>query len=226
MAFDMQKHLIKVQGGREYLPVAARLVWFREEHKDWGIETDVLELNHERQFAVFRARIYNADGRLMATGTKKEDAKGFGDYLEKAETGSVGRALALCGYGTQFTPELDEGADRQHTPPPRREERSAPAQAPAQPAQAAQAYQENGAAARAKPLDEKVFYDPREEVAPAEARVRAMKMFGQMDAKIKTEWLDYLKRTYDAPALGRVSEDAICEVYSNMAAADGAAARP
>ena len=113
MAFDFKRHLIKVQGGRSYLPVSARLVWFREEHADWGIETEVVEIDHEKQYAVFRARIYNADGKLMATGTKKEDVKGFGDFIEKAETGAVGRALALCGFGTQFSPELDEvGAGR------------------------------------------------------------------------------------------------------------------
>lgn len=108
MAFDFKRHLIKVQGGRSYLPVSARLIWFRSEHPDWGIETEAVEMNHEKQYAVFRARIYNEDGKLMAMGTKKEDVKGFGDFIEKAETGSVGRALAMCGYGTQFSPELDE----------------------------------------------------------------------------------------------------------------------
>lgn len=108
MAFDFKRHLIKVQGGRTYLPVSARIVWFRQEHPDWTIETEMVELNHEKQYAIFRARISDGDGRLMATGTKKEDVKGFGDYLEKAETGSVGRALALCGFGTQFSPEMDE----------------------------------------------------------------------------------------------------------------------
>ena len=108
MAFDFKKSLIKVQGGRTYLPVSARIVWFREEHPDWGIHTEAVEINHEKQYAIFKATIYNAEGMIMAMGTKKEDVKGFGDYIEKAETGSVGRALALCGFGTQFSPELDE----------------------------------------------------------------------------------------------------------------------
>ncbi len=108
MAFDFKKSLIKVQGGQTYLPVSARIVWFRQEHPDWGIHTEPVEINHEKQYAVFRATIYNADGKLMATGTKKEDVKGFGDFMEKAETGAVGRALALCGFGTQFSPDLDE----------------------------------------------------------------------------------------------------------------------
>ena len=85
MAFDFKRHLIKVQGGRTYLPVSARIVWFREQHPDWGIITEAMEINHEKQYAVFRATVFNAEGKIMATGTKKEDVKGFGDYLEKAE---------------------------------------------------------------------------------------------------------------------------------------------
>ncbi len=44
-------------------------------------------------------------------------------HLEKSETGAIGRALALCGFGTQFTPELDEGerlADSPLQSPPSR----------------------------------------------------------------------------------------------------------
>jgi len=85
MAFEFKRHLIKVQGGRTDLPVSARIVWFREEHPDWSIETEAVEINHEKQYAIFRARICDGDGKLMGTGTKKEDVKGFGDYIEKAE---------------------------------------------------------------------------------------------------------------------------------------------
>lgn len=108
MTFDPKKYVIRVQGGREYLPVAARLVWFRGEHPDWGIVTNPVEINMEKQYAIFGCSIFNADGKLMATATKMEDVRGFPDFLEKAETGSVGRALAYCGYGTQFAPELEE----------------------------------------------------------------------------------------------------------------------
>ena len=37
-----------------------------------------------------------------------EKAASFPDYVEKAETGAIGRALAALGYGTQFAPELNE----------------------------------------------------------------------------------------------------------------------
>ena len=52
MPFDVKKHLIKVQGGRDYLPVAYRLVWFREERPDWGIETQPVSIDCERGVAV------------------------------------------------------------------------------------------------------------------------------------------------------------------------------
>lgn len=114
MSFDPKRHTIKVQGGREYLPVSARLVWFRSEHPDWGIVTSPVEINlhpegNRPPYAIFSATIFNAEGKVMATATKMEDQRGFGDFLEKAETGAVGRALAYVGFGTQFAPELEEG---------------------------------------------------------------------------------------------------------------------
>lgn len=126
MAFDPKRYVIKVQGGRDYLPVSARLIWFRSEHPDWGIVTEMVELDHEKQYAIFRATIFNEEGRLIATATKKEDVRGFGDYIEKAETGSVGRALAMCGYGAQFAPEMEESGPRRGVAPGR----PAPAPAP------------------------------------------------------------------------------------------------
>lgn len=109
MAFDFKRHLIKVQGGRQYLPVSARLIWFRSEHPDWGIETEAVEMNHEKQYAVFRARIYNEDGKLMAMGTKKEDVKGFGDYIEKAECVPLDtRILTAEGWKTHDSLRLGE----------------------------------------------------------------------------------------------------------------------
>ena len=50
-------------------------------------------------------------GRVIATSHKREDERGFPDFMEKSETGAIGRALALCGFGTQFcADELDEGS--------------------------------------------------------------------------------------------------------------------
>lgn len=93
--------------GKAYLQVAQRLVWFREEHKDWTIDAEIIE--HDATHAIVRAYIKDETGRQIATAVKSETKVGFSDFLEKAETGAIGRALALCGYGTQFAPELDEG---------------------------------------------------------------------------------------------------------------------
>lgn len=94
--------------GKDYLQVAYRLVWFREEHPDWSIETDFL--SETDQSAVCRAVIKDATGRVIAISHKEESSKDFAmGHREKAETGAIGRALALCGYGTQFEPEFDEG---------------------------------------------------------------------------------------------------------------------
>lgn len=92
--------------GKPYLQVAHRLVWFREEKQTWGIITKPLSIDETQ--ATFMAQITDDTGRIIATGTKQETKTGFADFIEKAETGSIGRALALCGYGTQFAPELDE----------------------------------------------------------------------------------------------------------------------
>lgn len=84
------------------------MVWFRMEHPDYGMHSQILEHNIEKKYAIVKATITDSTGRVLAEGTKMEDIKGFNDYLEKAETGAYGRALGALGYGTQFAPEFDE----------------------------------------------------------------------------------------------------------------------
>lgn len=93
--------------GKDYLAVAYRLVWYREIFPKGRITTEAVQMTQE--YAVFRASIFDDSGNLLATATKHESKKDFPDHIEKAETGAIGRALALCGFGTQFTDELDEG---------------------------------------------------------------------------------------------------------------------
>jgi hypothetical protein len=117
------------QRGKEYLEVKYRLVWFREEHPDWRILTTfpVLVETH----SVARAEIQNEKGEVLATAHKREDKAHFADHMEKSETGAIGRALALIGYGTQFAAdELDEGnriVDSPSNPP---NSKQAPASTP------------------------------------------------------------------------------------------------
>ena len=94
--------------GKDYLQVAYRLVWFREQCPDWSIETELVQSSEN--FTLFKATIKDPSGKVIATAHKQENQKGFPDnHLEKSETGAIGRALAMCGYGTQFAPELEEG---------------------------------------------------------------------------------------------------------------------
>ena len=90
----------------DYLPVAARIAWFRKEHAFWGIVTKIEQLADKA--VVMKATIKDNFGNVIATARKKETEAGFPDYIEKAETGAIGRALAMCGYGTLQAPEFDE----------------------------------------------------------------------------------------------------------------------
>lgn len=119
-------------GSKDYLPVQWRIVWFREMCPHGTIDTEELEVDLDREmeeeayawnnetrrsekivkkakgYARYRAIVTDGKGG-RATGTKSEKAVSFPDYIEKAETGAIGRALAALGYGTQFTgDEFDE----------------------------------------------------------------------------------------------------------------------
>ena len=106
--FNANEHLIDLKG-KSYLQVMWRLVWFREEHPNWNIDTKLESFDSEKNHAIFSAKIYDENGVQKSSGYGSESVKDFRDFIEKAETKAVGRALAMLGYGTQFAPELDEG---------------------------------------------------------------------------------------------------------------------
>jgi hypothetical protein len=132
--FNPNDHLTQLkngQGSQDYLPVQWRLVWFRENCPQGTIDTQEMEIDLDREceaetwvwdsakrqrvktmkkargYARFKAVVTDGKGG-RGTGTKSENAANFADYIEKAETGAIGRALASLGYGTQFAPELNE----------------------------------------------------------------------------------------------------------------------
>jgi hypothetical protein len=105
--FDPSKYLVSFNGRGEYLEVKWRLLWLRTEHPDAIIETELVKL--EERDAVFKARV-SIPGGGSATGWGSESAGDFRDFLEKAETKAIGRALAALGYGTQFCQDHDFNA--------------------------------------------------------------------------------------------------------------------
>ena len=129
MAFVAKDHLMSLKG-KDYLQVMWRLVWFREEKPLWCIDTQLEQLTDKH--AVFSAKIYDENGVLKSAGYGSESINDFRDYIEKAETKAVGRALAMLGYGTQFAPEMDEcedGKDRiVDSPVPKKAQKPEPVQ--------------------------------------------------------------------------------------------------
>lgn len=104
--FEPARYLTRVSGS-DYLEVKWRLVWMRDRHPDATIETELV--SHNDDTAVFRALV-SIPGGGSATGWGSESAGDFRDYLEKAETKAIGRALAALGFGTQFCPDFEFGA--------------------------------------------------------------------------------------------------------------------
>jgi hypothetical protein len=93
----------------EYLEVKWRLVWFREKFPHGHLGTEFLRLDWEQGIAICKCIVNDGEGGC-AHGTGTETRKGFEDFVEKAETRSIGRALAALGIGTQFVgEELSEG---------------------------------------------------------------------------------------------------------------------
>jgi hypothetical protein len=104
--FEASKYLSDLKG-RDYLEVKWRLLWLRTEHPDAAIETELVK--HDGGLALFRARV-SVPGGGTATGWGSETADDFGDFIEKAETKALGRALAALGFGTQFCEDFDFSA--------------------------------------------------------------------------------------------------------------------
>jgi hypothetical protein len=135
MTFNPNEHLMQIKnknGSADYLQVCWRLVWFRQECPQGTIESEMVLLDLDREteeesyawnnearrsekvtkrasgIAIFKAIVTDGKGG-KAEAYKCEKAASFGDYIEKANTGAVGRALAMLGFGTQFTgDELNE----------------------------------------------------------------------------------------------------------------------
>jgi hypothetical protein len=113
--FDPRPYLMKM-GARDYLEVKWRLVWLRTLHPDAIVVTELL--THPTELAksygmpaVFRATVTIPSTGAIGTGTGSETLDDHADFVEKAETKAIGRALATLGFGTQFTVERESVVD-------------------------------------------------------------------------------------------------------------------
>ena len=143
--FDPNEHMLSLKG-KDYLTVQNRLLWFVRDQRElimrglatcsYIIRSEAVEVDTSTGYAHFKTYVRDVLGN-EATMYGSETAKDFGDYAEKASTKSLGRALAMLGYGTAAAPEMDEGERVVDTPVERRAARgapSAPATPPAAPA--------------------------------------------------------------------------------------------
>jgi hypothetical protein len=126
--FDPNQHLLAIERFdkrlnqkvvTDYLNVQNRLIWFIRDQRaliaaglastTYVVQTDLIELDRQQGWAHFKSYVRDVLGN-EATMYGSESVKDFSDYIEKASTKSLGRALLLLGYGTAFADELDEGS--------------------------------------------------------------------------------------------------------------------
>jgi len=129
--YMQQPYMTKLKG-RDYMIVAGRLLWFRDVHPNGAIITTPVTAGNT--VVAVKAEVI-VDDRILATGMASvRSGKGTswdGRELEKAETASIGRALAHAGFGTQFAlDEMSEGDYLADTPvnsaPPKPQRRPDP----------------------------------------------------------------------------------------------------
>lgn len=110
--FDPRAHIRQLRGKggpADYLDGRWRLAWLRDEAPDSQIETELVQLGEG--FAFFKAtvtRIVDGEVKGRATGHGSETAADFRDFIEKAETKAIGRALNALGYSLEAA-NLDDG---------------------------------------------------------------------------------------------------------------------
>lgn len=210
--FDPKEHLMSLKG-KDYLQVMWRLVWFREDKPLWSIETEPVQLTDTG--ARFRATIKDENGRIVQTGYGSETARDFGDFYEKAETKAVGRALAMLGYGTQFTAlELDEGERIVDSPAEvRKLEQKPNAEAPKQDtAKNAQKAQ------KATEAPQTVNNPPKTET-PGKSAVERVQSF-VVKSRMKAESIMTVCKHYGVNTIGELTEEQ-AQDYINQAQAKG-----
>jgi hypothetical protein len=122
--FDPSEHLIQLKRNKkvgnawvevinDYLEVKWRLAWLRDKHPLAVLRTELYSVTEQQ--AIFKAEVTTPEG-ASATGWGSETVGDFTDFVEKAETKAMGRALAALGLGTQFCGDFEEGGSVTDSP--------------------------------------------------------------------------------------------------------------
>lgn len=87
--------------GKQYVEVNTRLKYFRENYKDFSLESEIVNITETS--IIIKAIVKNSDGRIIATGLAHEN-KNDGyinktSHIENCETSAWGRALGNLGIG-------------------------------------------------------------------------------------------------------------------------------
>ena len=184
--FDPSRYLRQSRGrdgGTDYLGVKWRLVWLRSEHPDAQISTVHVTITSD--MAIFKALVAIPGGG-SATGYGSESVKDFGDFIEKAETKALGRALLALGFDTQAVQDPDDDDVVEPATPlrplPTRAE-VARAEAPARPITAPQpAVAQRGPSVPVAPRPEQIPADLRRQ-----APVRSIREIEPQDTLIEPD---------------------------------------
>ena len=112
LSIDPEKEMIRVKGSKnpDYLQVKHRMIMLRDMFREATHEEKIIFHDPDKRVAVVQATvtlppqdINYPDIRAVGMGVKSETGSDFGDYLEKAATGAMGRALYAVGIGAQFS---------------------------------------------------------------------------------------------------------------------------
>lgn len=87
--------------GKEYVPVTERVKEFRKQYPNYKLLTEIV--HYDENSVIMVAKIYDQDGRPIATGHAQEDRNSSNinktSYVENCETSAVGRAIGMIGIG-------------------------------------------------------------------------------------------------------------------------------
>lgn len=106
--------------GKDYCTVAYRLLRFREEHKGWAIEKNIV--HRDEKSIIVKCTIKNEHGQIISEDFAEEFCSTRLPTIEKASTDAMGRALANLGYATASIAsyeEMQRFESRNTTPRPR-----------------------------------------------------------------------------------------------------------